>query len=235
MFRPDRGDRPNVPNYLVVLTDGKSNQPDETWREAMTARDQGIITTIGIGGGEGCRGLGQVQLQTVILLRNSECGSLSQTHLVKEELSSYHGPAESVSEEELLRKPGDDAQMCGPQKRHCRCANQSLQTSVIVDKVVNVSVLRISDPNGNSYFFLIQLQKFVANASVGKQCSFFAVLRFLPTCESKSLCNFLSDWTSPELVPWFLFAHPTVFVFQHNLCAIILVGTCASATDQQQC
>ena len=51
MFRSDRGDRPNVPNYLVVLTDGKSNNQEQTWLEAMRARDQGIITTIGIGGG----------------------------------------------------------------------------------------------------------------------------------------------------------------------------------------
>ena len=51
MFRSDRGDRPNVPNYLVVLTDGKSNHPEQTWIEAMRAREQGIITTIGIGGG----------------------------------------------------------------------------------------------------------------------------------------------------------------------------------------
>ncbi len=51
MFRQDRGDRPQVPNYLVILTDGKSNNPNTTWYEAQAARQQGIITTIGIGGG----------------------------------------------------------------------------------------------------------------------------------------------------------------------------------------
>ena len=52
MFTPERGDRPGVPNYLVVLTDGKSNNPEQTWLEAREAREQGIITTIGIGGGK---------------------------------------------------------------------------------------------------------------------------------------------------------------------------------------
>jgi len=42
MFQPNNGDRSNVPNYLVILTDGNSNNATATWREAMRARARGI-------------------------------------------------------------------------------------------------------------------------------------------------------------------------------------------------
>ncbi len=42
MFRVSKGDRSSVQNYLVVFTDGRSNIPVDTWKQAMLARDQGI-------------------------------------------------------------------------------------------------------------------------------------------------------------------------------------------------
>ena len=47
MFQPGAGDRPNVRNIAVILTDGKSNDPDETWQQAMEARKQGEGLYIG--------------------------------------------------------------------------------------------------------------------------------------------------------------------------------------------
>ncbi|KAK7502428.1 hypothetical protein BaRGS_00006381, partial [Batillaria attramentaria] len=51
MFTPVNGDRPDVPNVAVVITDGVSNvNSDRTIPEAEAARDDGIhIYTIGIG------------------------------------------------------------------------------------------------------------------------------------------------------------------------------------------
>jgi hypothetical protein len=52
MFTSAAGDRPLVPNYLVVITDGKSNVPNATWEQAMLARAAGItIISVGIGTG----------------------------------------------------------------------------------------------------------------------------------------------------------------------------------------
>jgi len=42
MFQPGNGDRFNVPNYLVILTDGNSDNATATWNEAMKARAAGI-------------------------------------------------------------------------------------------------------------------------------------------------------------------------------------------------
>jgi len=42
MFQPGNGERPNAPNYLVILTDGKWNNETLTWNEAMKARGRGI-------------------------------------------------------------------------------------------------------------------------------------------------------------------------------------------------
>ena len=42
MFQPANGDRPNVPNYLVIMTDGNSDNATATWIEAMRARSRGI-------------------------------------------------------------------------------------------------------------------------------------------------------------------------------------------------
>lgn len=45
-----QGDRPDVPNVGVVITDGKSNEPEATWNEAMQARDRGIeMIAVGVG------------------------------------------------------------------------------------------------------------------------------------------------------------------------------------------
>ena len=50
MFITSRGDRSQVDNYLVIFTDGRSNDADATWTEALEARKQGIkILAVGIG------------------------------------------------------------------------------------------------------------------------------------------------------------------------------------------
>lgn len=50
MFRTAEGDRSGVPNYLVIITDGKSDDPQATWDEAIRARDEGInILAVGVG------------------------------------------------------------------------------------------------------------------------------------------------------------------------------------------
>ncbi|XP_059165060.1 uncharacterized protein LOC131947776 [Physella acuta] len=53
MFSPEHGDRPNVPNIAVVITDGQSNRNSErTIPEADAAKAQGIqIYAIGVGAG----------------------------------------------------------------------------------------------------------------------------------------------------------------------------------------
>jgi len=49
MFQASNGDRANVPNYLVILTDGNSDNATATWREAIRARENGInIITVSI-------------------------------------------------------------------------------------------------------------------------------------------------------------------------------------------
>jgi len=42
MFQPQNGDRSNFPNYLVIMTDGNSDNATMTWRQAMRARASGI-------------------------------------------------------------------------------------------------------------------------------------------------------------------------------------------------
>ena len=42
MFVGANGDRALAPNYLVLITDGRSNNRSLTWREAMAARMQSI-------------------------------------------------------------------------------------------------------------------------------------------------------------------------------------------------
>ena len=50
MFRPDEGDRADVPNYMVIITDGKSDNPQHTWEQAIQARSEGInILSVGVG------------------------------------------------------------------------------------------------------------------------------------------------------------------------------------------
>ena len=49
MFQCDNGDRSNFANYLVILTDGNSDNATATWREAMRAQSRGInIITVSI-------------------------------------------------------------------------------------------------------------------------------------------------------------------------------------------
>jgi len=42
MFRQLNGDRPFAPNYLVLITDGRSNNRTLTWYEAIATRAQAI-------------------------------------------------------------------------------------------------------------------------------------------------------------------------------------------------
>jgi len=50
MFTASNGDRQSVPNVLVVITDGLSNDPNATWQQAMATRANNIsIIAVGIG------------------------------------------------------------------------------------------------------------------------------------------------------------------------------------------
>ena len=52
------GDRPNVPNVAIIVTDGQSNNPPLTAIEARKARAKGItILALGVG-----RGIGKAEL-----------------------------------------------------------------------------------------------------------------------------------------------------------------------------
>ena len=42
MFVESNGDRPFAPNYLVLITDGRSNNRTQTWQEAIVARAKNI-------------------------------------------------------------------------------------------------------------------------------------------------------------------------------------------------
>ena len=52
MFTSANGDRPGIRNFLLMVTDGKSSNPDTTWEQARLARAQGItVMALGIGNG----------------------------------------------------------------------------------------------------------------------------------------------------------------------------------------
>ena len=52
MFNGKNGDRPGVPNIGIVITDGKSNRPDQTKAQAEAARQAGIMLfSVGVGSG----------------------------------------------------------------------------------------------------------------------------------------------------------------------------------------
>lgn len=52
MFTSARGDRRDVHNVAVVITDGRSDNEDDTWREAIELRQTGtLVISVGIGGG----------------------------------------------------------------------------------------------------------------------------------------------------------------------------------------
>ena len=52
MFKQANGDRPGVPNIAVIITDGRSNKPDETKAAAKLARQHGIeVFSVGVGKG----------------------------------------------------------------------------------------------------------------------------------------------------------------------------------------
>lgn len=50
LFSTNRGDRVGVPNVGVLVTDGRSDDPDDTWDEAKQARMAGTdVLVIGVG------------------------------------------------------------------------------------------------------------------------------------------------------------------------------------------
>ncbi|KAK3778041.1 hypothetical protein RRG08_021522 [Elysia crispata] len=50
MFQTVNGDRPEVPNIAIILTDGKSTRPEETKLAAQRARNNGIVIfSVGVG------------------------------------------------------------------------------------------------------------------------------------------------------------------------------------------
>ncbi|WAR25565.1 COCA1-like protein, partial [Mya arenaria] len=52
MFVPDKGDRPGVPNIMIIITDGASDDPANTIAQSMRAHEAGIrCIAIGIGSG----------------------------------------------------------------------------------------------------------------------------------------------------------------------------------------
>ena len=52
MFNGNNGDRPGVPNIGIIITDGKSNHPDQTKAQAEAARKAGItLFSVGVGSG----------------------------------------------------------------------------------------------------------------------------------------------------------------------------------------
>ena len=54
MFQETNGDRLDMPNIIILLTDGKSNDRDETLLEARECRKHGIhIVVLGVGGSIG--------------------------------------------------------------------------------------------------------------------------------------------------------------------------------------
>jgi len=49
MFQTRHGDRPGIPNYLVVITDGLSDNTRLAWIEALATRARGItILAVGL-------------------------------------------------------------------------------------------------------------------------------------------------------------------------------------------
>ena len=48
-FTPERGDRPKYPNYVVLFTDGKSQFPWKTKRQAELLKRRADIMVIGVG------------------------------------------------------------------------------------------------------------------------------------------------------------------------------------------
>lgn len=52
MFQPENGDRPNVDNILLVITDGESNNQTATVEAARMLRDRGDTSIISLGVGD---------------------------------------------------------------------------------------------------------------------------------------------------------------------------------------
>jgi hypothetical protein len=42
MFKPNKGDRPDIPDLMFVITDGKSIDKEDTLLQAKNAKERGI-------------------------------------------------------------------------------------------------------------------------------------------------------------------------------------------------
>ena len=53
MFQPSQGDRQGIQNVGITVTDGRSNDPEATWRRSMEARARGIhMVAVGVSDGQ---------------------------------------------------------------------------------------------------------------------------------------------------------------------------------------
>ena len=85
-FKPATGDRPGVANILIVMTDGKSNQPPLTVQEANKLHQMPIkVFAIGIGAGVDTKELGHIatDAQHVFQVQNFDALNTLQAELKK--------------------------------------------------------------------------------------------------------------------------------------------------------
>lgn len=65
LFRQENGDRSDVRNIAVLITDGRSNDVDNTWQEAMLLRNEGVVLLgVGVCSGVQCNELKDIATYT---------------------------------------------------------------------------------------------------------------------------------------------------------------------------
>ena len=94
-FKPAAGDRANVPNILIVMTDGKSNSPAQTLAEAQKLHQiQGLtVFAIGIGSGADQTELGHIASDSKNVFTVNDFNALQtiQNELKKQACSASSG------------------------------------------------------------------------------------------------------------------------------------------------
>ena len=94
-FKPSAGDRGNVPNILIVMTDGKSNSPSQTLAAAQRLHQIAGLTVfaIGIGSGADKSELGQIASDSRKVFTVNDFNALQtiQTELKKQTCSASSG------------------------------------------------------------------------------------------------------------------------------------------------